>query len=65
MLIMCVMKCIAFTYENSWLMKFLKSVKKMKKCVAMKEMYIFKQLIDENKQLIDERDVCLQTSVWP
>ena len=33
----------------------------MKKCVAIKR-FIFKQLIDENKQLIDEKDVCMQTS---
>ena len=29
----------AFTNENSWFLKFLKIVKKMKKCVAMKEIY--------------------------
>ena len=34
----------AFTNENSWLMKFFKSVKKIKKCGAMKEMYF--QTID-------------------
>ena len=27
----------AFTNDSSWLMKFFKIVKKMKKCVAMKE----------------------------
>ena len=49
----------AFTNENSWLMKFLKIVKKMKKCVSMREIYF--QTIDENKQLLDEKDVCMQT----
>ena len=29
----------AFTNENSWFMKFLKIVKKMKKCLVMKEIY--------------------------
>ena len=29
----------AFTNEISWLMKFLKIVKRMKKCIAMKEIY--------------------------
>ena len=29
----------AFTNKNSWFMKFLKIVKKMKKCVVMKEIY--------------------------
>ena len=57
---MCVMKCIPLPMKIVGRWNFEKLWKRWNNALQWKK-FIFKQLIGENKQLIDEKDVCVQT----